>query len=231
MLSSMAQQTGASTRRGYDQFCAIAGALDVLGERWTLLVVRDLLLGPKRYTDLREGLPGIATDLLTARLRTLERAGLVRRRRLPRPAPANVYELTERGYLLGPVLKGLAQVGFAQLGELTDDTFVPADRLALALHAAFDPDAVPGLEARYELHLGDETFTVAVRGGQVSVARGEAAAPDLTLRTDQATLIRLLRGERDAGAALRDGALRIDGPRAELDRFVAAFSWERFAAA
>src|SRR5919106_2897508 len=111
-------------RRGYGQYCAVASALDVVGERWTLLIVRDLFLGPKRYTDLRTGLPGIATDLLTARLRTLESAGLVRRRTLPRPAPATVYELTERGRLLGPVLRGLAQVGFTLLHEVPGDADV-----------------------------------------------------------------------------------------------------------
>src|SRR5215217_649204 len=106
-----------ASKKRYAQYCSVAYALDVLGERWTLLVVRDLLMGPKRYTDLREGLPGIATDILTARLRTLEEAGFVRRRELPRPAPATVYELTETGRGLGPAIRALGQVGLATLGS------------------------------------------------------------------------------------------------------------------
>src|SRR5918996_4756024 len=161
-------------RRGYRQYCAVASALDVVGERWTLLIVRDLFMGPKRYTDLRSGLPGIATDLLTARLRTLEAAGLVQRRTLAKPAPATVYELTDRGRLLGPALGALAQVGFGFLGEPADDTQMPPERLVLALRAAFDATAVPDHNATYQLHLDDEPFFIAVHGDEIDVAPGSA---------------------------------------------------------
>src|SRR5262245_66302265 len=154
----MPPKTAKRTRRGYGQFCAVARALDVVGERWTLLIVRDLMISPKRYTDLRDGLPGIATDLLTARLRTLEEAGLVRRRTLPRPAPASVYELTERGALLGPVVGSLARVGFELLDEPGKNDDVRPERTVLSLRASFDPEAVPGLDATYELVLDDEPF-------------------------------------------------------------------------
>ena len=220
-----AEEPRARRRRGYGQYCAISGALDVLGERWTLLIVRDLFLGPKRYTDLREGLPGIATDLLTARLRTLERAGLVRRRTLPRPAPATVYELTDRGRLLGPVLRGLAQVGFTLLHEVPEDADVPPERLALALPAAFRPAAAPDHDATYQLVLDDEPFILTVRAGELDVARGTTPRADLTLRSDPVTLIRLLQGGTTADEALTAGRLEADGPRAALDRFVAAFAW------
>jgi DNA-binding HxlR family transcriptional regulator/putative sterol carrier protein len=213
-------------RRGYGQYCAISGALDVLGERWTLLIVRDLFLGPKRYTDLREGLPGIATDLLTARLRTLEGAGLVRRRTLPRPAPATVYELTERGRLLGPVLRGLAQVGFTLLHEVPGDADVPPERLALALRAAFRPDAAPEHDTTCQLELDDEPFVLAVRGGELDVGRGTTSDADLTLRSDPVTLIRLLQGGTTVDEALASRRLAAEGPRAALDRFVAAFAWQ-----
>src|SRR4029450_9660494 len=103
-------------RKTYAQYCPVARALGVIGERWTLLVVRALLMGPKRYTDLRAGLPGIATDILTARLRTLEQAGFVRRRELPPPAPATVYELTEDALQLRQVILALGRVGLAALG-------------------------------------------------------------------------------------------------------------------
>src|SRR6266498_5348038 len=102
-------------RKMYEQYCPVARTLDVVGERWTLLIVRDLLMGPKRYTDLRAGLPGIATDILTARLRRLEDAGFVRRRELPPPAPATIYELTETGNRLKPAILALGQVGLATL--------------------------------------------------------------------------------------------------------------------
>jgi DNA-binding HxlR family transcriptional regulator len=205
-------------RRGYGQYCAVATALDVVGERWTLLIVRDLFMGPKRYTDLRAGLPGIATDLLTARLRTLERAGLVQRRTLPKPAPATVYELTDRGRLLGPALGALAQVGFGLLDDPDDDADLPPDRLVLALRAAYRADAVPGHSATYQLHLDDEPFVIAVRGDDIDVSRGIAPDADLTLRTDPIALTRLLRGNGDPDA------LALEGPRAALDDFVAAFA-------
>jgi DNA-binding HxlR family transcriptional regulator len=211
-------------RRGYGEYCAIASALDVVGERWTLLIVRDLFLGPKRYTDLRTGLPGIATDLLTARLRTLESAGLVRRRTLPKPAPASVYELTEHGRLLGPALGALAQVGFAFLGEPEDDAQIPPDRLALALRAAFDPGAVPDHGATYQLELDAEPFVITVRGEGIQVAPGRAPAADLTLRTDPLTLTRLLRGTGGAREACARGALQLEGDPGRLDQFLAALA-------
>jgi DNA-binding HxlR family transcriptional regulator len=201
-------------RRGYGQFCAAASALDVVGERWTLLIVRDLLMGPKRYTDLRAGLPGIATDLLAARLRTLEGAGLVARRTLPPPAPATVYELTERGRLLGPVVAGLARVGFAFLGEPPDDADLLPERLVLALRAAFHPDAAADLDATYQLVLDGEAFVLSVRDGELEVTRGTSGDADLTIETEPVTLVRFLRGEAE-----------LEGPPEPLERFRSAFAW------
>src|SRR5262245_23748796 len=124
-------RTRARTPKSYGQYCPAAKALDVLGERWTLLIVRDLAMGPKRYTDLREGLPGIATDLLTARLRTPESAGFVARRELPRPAPAVVYELTDAGRKLEPLILALAQVGLEMLGAPEPSDDVRAERVVM----------------------------------------------------------------------------------------------------
>lgn len=212
-------------RRHYAQFCPVASALDVVGERWTLLIARDLLLGPKRYTDLREGLPGIATDLLTARLRTLEAAGLVQRRTLPRPAPATVYELTERGAQLGRIVQALGQLGLGFVGAAAPDEDMPAERFVVALRASFRPDALPGLDETYELRLGAETFAVAVRDGTVETARGSAPGGALVLRADPVTLVRLLRAELTAEQATASGALEVEGRRGALVRFVAAFAW------
>jgi DNA-binding HxlR family transcriptional regulator len=218
-------QSSAPRRRDYGQFCAIASALDVVGERWTLLIARDLLLGPKRYTDLREGLPGIATDLLTARLRTLEGAGLVARRTLPRPAPAAVYELTERGRLLAPALAALARVGFGLLGEPDDDTAIPPERVVVALYPAFRPDAVPDLHATYGLDVDGERFFAEVAEGRLQVGHGPPQRADLALRTDAVTLTRILQGATGTDDAMRAGRLQIDGPRDALDGFLAAFSF------
>jgi DNA-binding HxlR family transcriptional regulator len=208
-------------RRGYGQYCAVASALDVVGERWTLLIVRDLFLGPKRYTDLRAGLPGIATDLLTARLRTLEGAGLVQRRTLPKPAPATVYELTGRGRLLGPALGALAQVGFTFLGDPDDEAEMPADRLVLALRAAFKPDAVADHRATYQLQLDGEPFVITVSRDEIDVSRGTAAHADLTVGAAPIALIRVL---RQASADPR-AALQLEGDADRLDDFLAAFAF------
>src|SRR5262249_22119370 len=153
----MATQT---ERKSYDQYCAVARTLDVVGERWTLLIVRDLMLGPKRYTDLRAGLPGVPTDILTARLRALEEAGFIQRRELPRPAPATVYELTEDGTRLRPVIGALARAGTPALDGPKAGEDVQAERLVLALGVTFRGDEFPKLTETYELIVDDGPFTV-----------------------------------------------------------------------
>jgi DNA-binding HxlR family transcriptional regulator len=214
----------------YAQYCAVARALDLVGERWTLLVVRNLLMGPQRYTDLREALPGIATDLLTARLRSLQDAGLIRRRRLPRPASAAVYELTEAGWQLGPVVLALARLGVAQLGSPAPDEDVNADALVLLLRASFRAEPDGGRGDSYQLELDGEPYTVGVRDGWVETRRGAAADPIFTLRASARTLAEVLSGAVPAPAAIRDGRLQLDGEAGELDRFVAMFSYAEAAA-
>jgi DNA-binding HxlR family transcriptional regulator len=210
--------------KSYAQYCGVARALDVLGERWTLLIVRDLAMGPRRYTDLREGLPGIATDLLTARLRTLEGAGFVARRELPRPAPAVVYELTDAGRELVPVIRALAEIGFGMLGapKATDD--VNAERVVLVgLRLGFRADAFPDLAETYELRIDDEPFSVAVANGSARVERGAASQPAMRLITDARTLVALGRRETDLDDVLAAGRARLEGDRDAFDRFAAAF--------
>ena len=216
---------GPEPKRAYGQFCPVAKALDLVGDRWTLLIARDLILGPKRYTDLRAGLPGIATDLLAARLRTLEADGFVRRRELPPPAPATVYELTARGWSLARVVESLGRFGLPYLGEVPRGDDAPAGRLVLALIPSFDPDAEPGLEETYELDISGEVFRVAVRGGAAHVERGGAPEAALSLRTDAVTLVRMLRGEVSATRAAGAGKLAVEGPDEALERFLAAFAW------
>ena len=208
----------------YEQYCGVARSLDVLGERWTLLVVRDLLMGPRRYTDLRDALPGIATDLLTARLRTLEEAGYVQRRRLPRPAPVTVYELTDSGRRLGPVVLELARLGIEQLGPPAADEDINADALVLSLRASF----APGVDSRagsYQLELDGEPFAVTMRDGRAETARGQADEPRCTIVAGARTLAQLLCGAADPGDAIATGELRLSGPRTELDRFLDKFAY------
>jgi DNA-binding HxlR family transcriptional regulator len=214
-----------SPRRSYDQYCPVARALDVLGERWTLLVVRDLLMGPKRYTDLRDGLPGIASDLLTARLRTLESAGFVTRRELPRPAPATVYELTDAGRRPASAILALGRVGLGLLGEPTSTDDVRPEPLALSLRLAFRPEAASNLEETYNLVIDGEPFNVAVANATGDVHPGAAPDAALSLTCAGRTLVSLLRAETTADEALADNDVELSGDRSALDRFLAAFAY------
>jgi DNA-binding HxlR family transcriptional regulator len=209
--------------RTYREYCAVARSLDLLGQRWTMLIVRDLFLGPQRYTDLLEGLPGIATDMLTARLRMLEAEGFVRRRELPPPAPATVYELTDAGYGLTPLLRALGDVGLGLLGEPAPGERINPGPTVMSLMLTFRPEAVPGLTETYGLEVDGRAFSVAVAGGGALCRRGAPEEAAATLRTDARTLVALLRGEEGTATALEAGRLVAEGDRAALDRFVAAF--------
>jgi DNA-binding HxlR family transcriptional regulator len=213
-----------STRR-YGQYCPVAKSLDLLGERWTLLIVRNLMMGPQRYTDLREGLPGLATDLLTARLRTLEEAGYVARRLLPRPAAVTVYELTPAGQRIALVVLELGRIGLARLGPPADDDLVTSDALVLSLRPSFRRDVAGDAEESYQLELDGESYVVNVHPGWAETGRGTAAAPRLTLTTTARTFAALISGAIDLKAALAAGEVRIDGPKRALDRFLAIFSY------
>jgi DNA-binding HxlR family transcriptional regulator/putative sterol carrier protein len=210
-------------KRSYREYCAIARSLDLLGQRWTLLIVRDLFLGPQRYTDLQAGLPGIASDILTARLRTLEDEGLVRRRELPAPAPATVYELTEAGRELGPLIRALGEVGLTLLDAPAPGQPINPGPIVMSLNLTFRPEEARGLTATYGLHLDGRSFTVAVDDGAVRTERGAPESPAASLRTDPRTLVALVRGETTTASAIADGALEVDGDRAALRRFGALF--------
>jgi DNA-binding HxlR family transcriptional regulator/putative sterol carrier protein len=210
----------------YAQYCAVARALDLVGERWTLLVVRSLLMGPQRYTDLRVGLPGVSSDLLTARLRTLEDAGYVRRRQLPRPAAVTVYELTDAGWQLGPVVLALGKVGLAHLGPPSGEEDVDADALVLLLRASFrERPASSDTACSYQLELDGEPYAVHVRGASVETRRGSAVDPACTLRTSARALAEILSGALLPDRAIADGRLEHDGPARALAQFVTTFSF------
>jgi DNA-binding HxlR family transcriptional regulator len=186
-------------RRSYGDRCGVARALDLVGDRWALLVVRELLLGPKRFTDLRIGLPNVGPDVLAQRLRELEDAELVRRRTLPAPAGSRVYELTERGHDLEPVVLALGRWGSAAPFPDGDAT-IGVDAFVLALKTLFEPSA--GVEASVELRLGDQRFAARVAGGRLEVARGAAERPDATIEGEPGTLAAALWYEQPLTATI-----------------------------
>jgi DNA-binding HxlR family transcriptional regulator len=204
--------------RTYGQGCAIAHALDLVGERWALLVVRDLLLGPKRFTDLLTGLPGASPGVLTQRLRELTEAGVLGRRRLAAPAASWVYELTPWGKQLAPVVTGLAQWA-SESPSMPYDAPLGTDSLMLSLGALFDRPAAADLEASIAIHLGDEPFQVRIAHGELTVSRGDAHNPDATLHTDQHTLLSLLRTNTPLDEIQANGTLRITGNAEIVQRF------------
>jgi DNA-binding HxlR family transcriptional regulator len=206
--------------RSYREYCAVARALDLLGQRWTLLIVRDLMLGPQRYTDLHAGLPGIATDMLSARLRMLEAEGLVERRELPPPAPATVYGLTEAGRGLAPVVRALGEVGLRLLDSPAPGEPVNAGPVVMSLNLTFRPGE---LAETYGLEVDGRHFTVAVDRRTVRTERGAPAAPAATFRTDARTLVAVLRGETEPERAVREGRVEVEGDPRALERFAAAF--------
>ena len=172
--------------RTYGDGCGIAHALDLLGERWALLVVRELLLGPKRFTDLRDGLPNASPNVLAQRLRELEQVEVIHRRKLPPPSGAWVYELTEWGRELKPLLISLGTWALRS-PSLPADAPVGTDSVILALGTFFDADAAGDLSASYELRLGENAFSVRVADGTIDVDRGPAADPDAVIESDSAT--------------------------------------------
>jgi DNA-binding HxlR family transcriptional regulator len=211
-----------ATRRTYGDGCAIAHGLDLVGERWALLVVRELLLGPKRFTDLKKGLPNASPNVISERLRELERAGVVERDKLPPPAGSRVYKLTDWGSGLEDTVVSLGRWA-ARSPSQPREAPIGADSVALALRARFDPDFAKGLRASYELRLGEDSFRVEVSDHQLALARGGVDQPDATIDSDPGTLAAVLWNERPLGDAQRAGDLKIDGDQAAVERLVRLF--------
>ena len=206
--------------RVYDDPCGVARALNVVGERWALLVVRELLFGAKRYSSLRRGLPGISPNVLSQRLTDLEDGGVLSRRRLGPPANATVYQLTEYGQQLLPVLRELG--GWGARGPLRSDRQLSVDSLVLALHTSVDP-ARPPLQGVFALRFGDDTVSVRADGHTVEATRSTAEPPTATITTDTETLRHVVFGVRDADEAVAAGALVIDGDAGAGRRFLTMF--------
>jgi len=210
----------------YDQFCPIAHALSLVGERWSLLVVRELLKGPRRYTDLAGGLPGIGTNILATRLRDLEAGGVVRKRKLPPPVASTVYELTEYGAGLEEAIHAIARWGARSLGPPERDDVVDPEWGLDAFPALLYPERARGLTETYVIGVDASTFTVRLENGSLAVELGAADDADLVAHMDMPTVFALASGDVPVDDAVEQG--RVDlrhGDAATLARFFQVFSF------
>lgn len=194
--------------KGYGQFCGVARALEMVGERWALLIVRDLLVGPRRYTDLKTGLPRIPTNVLATRLKELEAAGVVVRRVLPRPAGSVVYELTEYGQELEGIVLALGRWGAQRLGAFGEGEIATADSLIMALRSTFDPSVAAGRNVTYELRFGDVVITAQIENGELATDAGSTGKADLVIQAF-GPLNPLLAGEVTAAEVVAQGNVQL----------------------
>jgi DNA-binding HxlR family transcriptional regulator len=215
-----------ATSRSYNDACGMAHALDLVGERWALLVVRELVLGPKRYTDLRSGLPGISANVLSHRLDELAQAGVVSRRKLAPPAGSSVYELTEWGQELGPIIMQLGRWG-ARSPSRPQEANLSASSIILSLRATFDPHVSAGGDVSLELRFGEERFLATLIETRFETHRITAESGgqvDAVIETVPIILAALLYGGHDLAAAVDSGELAYDGDRSAIERFLTLFT-------
>ncbi|WP_328911057.1 winged helix-turn-helix transcriptional regulator [Streptomyces sp. NBC_00234] len=205
-------------QRTYNQYCATARTLDLVGERWTLLLIRELLTGPKRFGDLQKSLRGMGTGLLAARMKHLEREGLAHKVTLPPPARAQAYALTEAGEELGPAVLALARWGMKwAMGERREsETFHPGWAV-LAMEACFDAEAAAGVRAVYEFRVGDEVFHVRVDRGTIEALHGPAQHPDAVIEADDEAFVELAEGRSSLANAIKNKAVSASGDREALE--------------
>ena len=206
------------SRRTYGQYCGLAHALDLIGARWTMLILRELMTGPKRYKDLQKHLPGIGTNLLAARLKFLERQGLITKRLLPPPASTEAYDLTPHGEALEPALIELARWGLASIGQPDEDDAYGPHWSTLAMKAIFRPERAEGLRAVFEYRVGDDVFHAQVDDGTLHTAQGPATTPDVVLTTDPETYLAVVSGQTTMEAAIAAGRMTVEGNTELLER-------------
>jgi DNA-binding HxlR family transcriptional regulator len=211
--------------RRFDQYCPVANAMSLVGERWALLIVRELLKGPRRYTDLTAGLPGIGTKVLATRLRELEDGGVVQRRKLPPPAASMVYELTEYGRGLEEVIHAIARWGARSLGLPKREDDVDPEWGLSAFPALLYPERARGLTETFVVRIDDDVFTVRLVDGRLGVEAGAVPDADLEIAAEMATFFELASGELPPREALDAGRVRIEGAPDALDRFFQVFSF------
>ena len=210
--------------RSYDQYCGLAYALDIVGERWTLLIIRELIPGPRRFTDLVKGLPGISTNLLAERLRSLEQQGIIGRRVLPPPAGSMVYELTPLGQALEKTLLELGKWGSQFVPPAAHGAaLLNVGSYALTLKTFFRPEQAQGVRETYELRIDDEVLQVQIKDGEIEVQQGEALRADVIFQTDVATYLGLLQGKIQPDEAMAEDFIQIEGDLEALSRFLDLF--------
>jgi len=221
-LEKITDSRNTPSRRRYDDACGTAHALDLIGERWALLVLRELMLGPKRFSDIRADLPGISANTLTQRLEGLESVGLVTRRRLPPPAAAQVYELTEWGYEAEPIIQTMGR--WATRSPAHDPTMpLSATSLMLSFRTMGDPERMQGLEARIGFCIGAETFRVDIAGGRISAGRGPIEGTDLVFTGPAPAIAGFVYGGVPLETLEAEGALVVAGDRALAATFATLF--------
>ncbi len=210
-------------QRTYGQYCGLARALDLVGERWALLLIRDLLVSPKRFTDLRRGLPKIPSNILSTRLRELEEAGVVQRRVLARPETGVVYELTPYGEELEEVVLRLGTWGAARLGEPRPGEVLTPDSMVIALRAMFRPAAAAGVHVGFQFELGPVVFHARVDDGVLADGAGPMPEPDLVISGGPGVRA-LFTGEVDAADAVATGLVRLSGPAPDPQALLQTFT-------
>jgi DNA-binding HxlR family transcriptional regulator len=210
------------TGRSYNDACGAAHALDIVGERWSLLVIRELMLGPKRFSDLKTSLPGISANVLTQRLEGLEASGVLVRRKLPPPASAQVYELTPWGYEAEPILQVLGR--WAARSPTHDPTLpLSSTSLFLSFRTMVDPLRAAGVDATVGFHVGNESFRLRLKDGRVEVERGVAKGADLVFTGPATVIAAAIYGGQPMDEMEAAGALKIEGDRKLAERFVTLF--------
>ena len=212
------------SEHGYQQYCALARTLDVVGDRWTLLIVRELRPGPRRFTDLVDGLPGISRKLLTDRLRDLERDGVIRRRELPPPAARQVYELTDDGRDLASALGPLIAWGSRRIGERDPSEFFSPRWPPVAMVALADRDAAVGVNETYQYVVGDVAFYLVVDDGSVELHDGRAEDAAVVVTTDEETWAKVASGTIRTSAAISAGTMTVAGDQQAWARLRKIFS-------
>lgn len=210
-------------RRSYNQYCALAQALDRVGERWTLLLIRQLLTGPKRFKDLLDGLPGIGTNLLSERLKQLENDGLIHRANLPPPAASAVYELTKPGQGLEHAVLALAEWGTQFLGPPRKGYVFHPTWAVLVMKSSFKPEKAAGVRETYEYHVDGEVFHVRVEDGEIEGEQGPAWRPEMVLTASSENFLALGTRHLDPDKAVAKGTVKIEGSIETLKRTVEIF--------
>ena len=221
-LEKVSDERESGARRWYDDACGTALALEFVGERWSLLVMRELMLGPRRFSELRADLTGISANVLSQRLAGLERSGIVRRRKLPPPASVQVYELTEWGLEAEPIFQALGR--WAVRSPLHDPMRpLSAVSAMLSLRTMLRPDR-EALSMTVAFHFPGSTFVGRLTPEGLEIERGDARNADVTFDTDTTTFVTLVYGKRPFEQAEEEGRLRLEGDRGLAHRFVESFA-------